>query len=252
MKKKKKKIGWKIFGIVCLLICGIGGYFFFTEFHLEKIKVTGNTRYTTEEMIEIVDKKYILDNTIFMCWFSRIKPIENIPFIDKIQISYRNRHEIEVEVYEMAIAGCIEDMGNYVYFDYKGNILESSSEKLENIPVIEGLDFQQFILHEKLPVKKEKDFQQILLITQLIQENMLEIEKVRFSIGENIILYQGDLKIQLGNKEYLEEKMMNLPEILKKANGMKGTIHMEEYGNYNKIVTFTPEKLKKNSEKNKK
>lgn len=230
----------------------IGSYLFLKEFHLEKIKVTGNTRYTSEQIKDMVKENYLLDNTLFMCWYHQIKPMEEIPFIDKIQISYRNRHEIEVEVYEMAIAGCIEDMGNYIYFDHKGNVLESESEKLEDIPIIEGLSFNKFILHEKLPVKNEEEFHQILLITQLIQENSLDIESVRFGLGGNLILYQDDLKIQLGSKDYLEEKMMNLPEILKKAKGMKGTIHMEDYGFYNKIVTFIPDKVEKGSQKTKK
>lgn len=235
--------------LLSLLFLGVGTYLFLNEFHLEKMKVTGNTRYTTEKIKELVKEQYILDNTLFIHWFSRIKPIEGIPFIDKIQISYRNRHEIEVEVYEMAIAGCVEDMGNYIYFDHKGNVLESGAEKLENIPIVEGLSFQQFVLHEKLPVKNQDEFQQILLITQLIQENSLDIESVHFGIGGNLFLYQKDLKIQLGTKEYLEEKMMNLPEILKKAKGMKGTIHMEDYGFYNKIVTFTPDKSDKSDRK---
>lgn len=237
-----------------LLIIGgiIGGYVLFTEFRLEKMKVTGNTRYTSEQIKDIIKHNYLLENTLFLCWYSQIKPVEGIPFIDKIQVSYRNRHEVEVEVYEMAIAGCVEDMGNYIYFDHKGNVLESENERLKDIPVIEGLSFHKFVLHEKLPVKNEEEFQQILLITQLIQENSLDIERVCFGLGGKLSLYQENLKIQLGSKDYLEEKMMNLPEILKKAKGMKGTIHMEDYGFYNKIVTFTPEKEKKNSKKTKK
>lgn len=245
IQKIRKFIRWMF--LILLFLSFIGGYFFLKEFHLEKMTVSGNTRYTAKEIKGFVKQKYVLDNTVLLSWFSKIRPIEGIPFLDKIQISYRNRHEVEVEVYEMAIAGCILDMGNYIYFDHEGMVLESSEARLEGIPVIDGLSFQKFVLHKKLPVKDKEEFQLILLITQLIQENQLDIQKVRFGIGGNLILYHENLTIQLGTKDYLEEKMMNLSEILSKAKGMNGTIHMEDYGLGNSIVTFTPNKSKKNA-----
>ena len=86
-------------------------------------------------------------------------------------------------------------------------------------------------------------------ISYLIQENELQIDRVRFGIAGDLILYKDDIVIQIGKENHLEEKMMNLPGILEKAEGMKGTLHMEEFGSDSKIVTFIPEKVKKSSKK---
>lgn len=256
MKKKKQpkkryiKLKWILLIFVIMIISSL--YIVFTKFQLETISVNGNTRYTKEEIQEIVTERSYVNNSLLIWLINYFRPVQGIPFIDKIEVTYENPHKISVDVYEMAIAGCIEDMGEYIYFDRDGYILESESQRLDDIPCVEGLSFQQFVLHEKLPVEEKEQFNQILRVTQLIQENELKIEHIRFGIAGDLILYQDDIVIQLGMEDNLEEKMMNLSGILEKAKGMKGILHMEEFGKNSKVVTFVPEKTKKTSEKNKK
>ena len=246
-KKKHTKLKW-ILGIFVIIIL-IALYILFTQFEVETISVDGNTRYTKEEIQEMVSENSYINNSLVMWFMNRFHPIEGVPFIDKIVVSYVNPHKVSIDVYEMAIAGCVEDMGQYIYFDRDGYVLESDSERLEDIPCVDGLSFKQFVLHQKLPVEDTEQFNKILRVTQLIQENELKIDRVRFGISGELILYQDDIVIQLGTEENLEEKMMNLSGILEKAEGMKGVLHMEEFGKNSKVVTFIPEKTKKTSKK---
>ena len=65
-------------------------------------------------------------------------------------------------VYEKAMAGCIEYMNAYVYFDQDGYVLEISQTKLDDAPCITGMSFESMELHEKLPIKDEDRFKIIL------------------------------------------------------------------------------------------
>lgn len=38
--------------------------------------------------------------------------------------------------------------GQYIYFDKDGMILETTNEKMDNIPCIEGISFTNFTLNE--------------------------------------------------------------------------------------------------------
>ena len=252
-KERQKKIKkWKIVLLFFFLLLITGAYILFTKFHVEKMTINGNTRYTNKEIKALIEKNYYFDNSVIIYLMNRFRPMNDIPFIDKIEITYINPQELDVDVYEMAIAGCVEDMGKYIYFDKDGYVLESDDNRFEDIPCVEGLTFSKFVLHEKLPVEDEKKFEEILQVTQLIHENQLNIDRVRFSISDELILYKDDIIIQLGKNENLEEKMMNLPGILEEAKGMKGTLHMEEFTEGSKTVTFIPEKAKKSNKKTEK
>ena len=242
-KKRYTKLKWIVAILVALIVLGL--YLLITKFKVETIVIHGNTRYTEEEIQEMVIENSYIKNSVIMWFMNWMNPIDDVPFIDKIIVTYVNPNKVTIDVYEMAIAGCIADMGKYIYFDRDGYVLESADERFEDVPSVEGLSFNQFIIHEKLPIEDKEKFNQILRVTQLIQENDLAIDRVRFGIGGDLILYQDDIVIQLGTEEHLEEKMTNLSGILKEAEGMKGTLHMEEFGKNSNIVTFIPEKSKK-------
>ena len=248
-KRKKKILKWKYLLLFFFLLIVAGVYVILTQFHIEKVTIDGNTRYTDKEIRTMLERNAYFDNSLIICLMNRIRPIKGVPFIDKIDVTYISAKEIGVDVYEMAVAGCVEDMGRYIYFDKDGYILESSEERFTDVPCVEGLTFNKFVLHEKLPVKDKKKFEQILQVTQLIRENGLNIDRIRFSIADELILYKEDIIIQLGKNENLEDKMMNLPGILEEAKGMKGTLHMEEFTQGSKTVTFIPKKEKKVNKK---
>lgn len=211
---------------------------------MENMTIEGSTRYTEDEIKKLVERNPYLNNTLLIYLWNRFRPIEGVPFIDKITVTLLGRHEVEVNVYEKAIAGCVVDMGKYIYFDRDGYVMESTEEKFEDVPCVEGLTFYQFVLHEKLPLEDEDTFKEILKVTQLIRENNLQIDRVRFDITGKLILYKDDIIVRLGKPEYLEEKMMNLVGILAQSKGLKGTLHMEDFTSSSDMVPFTPETKK--------
>ena len=69
-------------------------------------------------------------------------------------------------------------MGEYLYLDKDGTIVESSQEKIEGVPLVTGVRFQEMNLHEQLKVEDESIFDTILAISLLIQRYELDIDKI--------------------------------------------------------------------------
>ena len=130
---------------------------------------------------------------------------------------------IRIDVYEKAVAGYIEYLGHYIYFDREGIAVESSTETTSGIPFVTGLEFDHIVLHQKLPAKNEKIFAKILSITQLLTKYDIPTDKIYFDNDENITLYYGDVRILIGTE--INELSLLLP----KLEGYSGVLHMENY-----------------------
>lgn len=224
-KPRKKKV---VFTIIFILVFFLL-FILFTGFHIEKIEVTGNKHYSKDEIIRIVKKEGYINNSILFILKNKIKPIQEIPFIVKIDLEYESSHKVKITVYEKAISGCIEYMNEYIYFDQDGYVLEISSDKLEDIPCIKGMSFASMELEQKLPIKDKKKFKLILNLTQLINKYKLKIDAIRFDANNEIILEYKKIKVELGDRDSLEEQLIDLNKMLKALEGEEGVLDMKEF-----------------------
>lgn len=233
---KKKRTGM-IVGIVAviLIICLL---FLFTSFHIDTIEVTGNKHYSEEQIKDYVLANGYVDNTILLILKNKIRSPKNIPFIAKLDIEYVSAHKVTVTVYEKAMAGCVEYMDQYVYFDQDGYVLEISLTKLSDTPCITGMNFSSMELHEKLPIDDEKKFKLILKLTQLIGKYNLEIDSIRFTSEGEIVLYHENIRVELGDGSKLEEQLVDLAQMLKGLEGKKGTLNLKDFDPATKKASF--------------
>src|SRR5690606_26754014 len=147
----------------------------------QSITIKGVTRYTPEEIQgKIIQTKY--DNNTLLLYI-RLKYFTeiNIPFIEDIDLEILDNHSVNIIVYEKKVTGCVNFLGEYLYFDKDGIVVESSAKRLEDIPQIKGLKFDKIILHEKLEVQKDELFDIILNLTQLIDKYELDIDTISFN-----------------------------------------------------------------------
>lgn len=243
---KKKKKG--LLAVVVAAVVAIALLILFTCFHISDIQVTGNKHYSKEQIKDFVLENGYIDNTVLLMIKNKINPIEDIPFIAKLDIEYVNAHKIAITVYEKAMAGCVEYMNSYVYFDQDGYVLEISGRKLEDAPCITGMSFDTMELHEKLPIEDKDRFKLILKLTQLIQKYELKIDSIRFtSVGE-IVLQHEKIRIEIGNGSILERQLVDLDQILEGLTGKKGTLDMRDFEVMNGKASFKPDKEESNEE----
>lgn len=223
-RQRKGLIAGIIFGIVVIVLVIL-----FTCFKIDDIEVTGEKHYSKEQIKEFVLAEGYIDNTILLMLKNKMRPIEDIPFVAKLDIEYVNAHKITVTVYEKAMAGCVEYMNEYVYFDQDGYVLEISPTKLEDAPCITGMSFNSMELHEKLPIEDENRFKTILKLTQLLQKYELQVESIKFTSEGEIVLMYGNIRIELGDGSNLAEQLIDLGSILEGLKGQKGTLDMKDF-----------------------
>lgn len=230
--------------MVALFLLGILGAYIYVikNYEVTTVYVEGNVHYTNEEIIDMVLEGRYGNNSLLLSWKYKDKSIEDVPFVAKMDVAVLDPHTIKIEVYEKALAGYVEYLERYMYFDKDGIVVETSLQKTPGIPLVTGLSFDHVVLYEPLPVEDEAIFTSILNITQLVNKHELRIDRIYFGIDNTLTLYFGDVKVALGSPEDLDEKIMELQYMLPQLEGMSGTLRMENYTEDKKNIAFEPDK----------
>ena len=208
------------------------------NYTVTNVYVTGNTHYTNDEIIDMVMKGRLGHNSMYLSMKYTDKSIENVPFVEKMDVDIVSPDTIRINVYEKAIAGYISYLGRYMYFDRDGIVVESSFEPSDTVPEVMGLSFNYVIMHEKLPVENQKVFEEILDITQLLSKYQLEADRIFFDSEYNVYLYFDKVEVSLGGSDFIDEKVIQLQYILPKLEGKTGILEMKDYDDDTKNITF--------------
>lgn len=210
-------------------VLAIGLWWIVSRCTVTTVYVDGNIHYSNDEITAMVTEGRFGNNTLYLFAKYRNKEIKDVPFIETMSVSIESKDTIRITVYEKTLAGYVEYLGNYMYFDKDGYVVECSTIKTEGIPQVLGLHFDHVILYEKLPIDNEQIFQEILSISQMLVKYDLQTDKIYFDEDMNLSLYFGEARVDFGNDIYLEEKLMVLPDILPKLEGKKGLLDLSNY-----------------------
>ncbi|MDD6213079.1 MAG: cell division protein FtsQ [Clostridiales bacterium] len=233
---KKGKALW-LLGIGILLGVLI---FFAANLRIQYVSIEGNQRYTDEELESLFFKDSLSRNPIVFMITQRMGQSSSIPFVDKYTVTMTGIRSVEIIVYEKEIIGYLNKMGNCMYFDKDGYIVESSSEPMENVPCVTGLQTDYIVLGDKLPVEDDSIFQTVLNITQYLQETEILwdeenrllvslVDSIHVETNGNVICRIGDIEVSLGSNKDMEEKLLEMTNILPELEGRKGTLYLDTY-----------------------
>ncbi|RKM55671.1 FtsQ-type POTRA domain-containing protein [Butyrivibrio sp. X503] len=228
---------------VFVIIVGVIKYIA-DNYTITNVYVNGNKHYTDEEIVEMVMTDKFCKNSMYLSFKYRNKSIRDIPFIEKMDVDIISPDSVKINVYEKAVAGYIAYLGHYMYFDRDGIVVESSFEPSDDVPQVMGLSFDSVIIHEKLPVENGEIFEEILDITQLLEKYELNADKIFFDSEYNVYLYFGGIEVSIGTKDYIDEKIIQLKNILPKPEleGKSGIIEMKDYDEDTKNISFKEKK----------
>jgi cell division protein FtsQ len=215
--------------LLLILVLGIPAVLFISTFYIKKLEVVGTQRYTQEQITSELIQTKLDTNSLYLYLKHRYFTNVRLPFVEKIDVAIKDTHTVTVYVYEKMVAGCVEFMGEYMYFDKDGIIVESSTTRLEDIPVVKGLKFNKIILSEKMEVQKDELFDVILNLTQLIGKYELDVDTITFNSSYEVSLNCGETKVLLGKKSTYDEALSELKNILAEAEDMEITIDMKNY-----------------------
>lgn len=225
--------------LLIVLVLVITAYLYIVNnYTVKTVYVEGNIHYTDEEIMDMVMGGAYGHNSLFLFLKYRDRGIDDVPFIQTMDVTIETRDTIRIIVYEKALAGYVAYLGRYVYFDKDGIVVETSTEKTEGVPQVTGLRFDYVILHKPLPVDKPEVFADILNITQQLDKYSMSADKIYFDANYQITLLFGDARVALGNDIYIEEKIMKLQYILPELQGKSGVLDMREYSEDTKYYSF--------------
>lgn len=243
MYRNRRKIGNRIL-ILLIIIAGIlgAGYYVLETYSIENVYVEGNVHYTEEEIKNFVMEGTLGNNSLYLSMKYRNTGVENIPFVDVMDVSILSPDTIKITVYEKVLVGYVKYLNTYMYFDKDGYVVESSAVKTLGIPQITGLEFDHVVLGEPLPVEDTAVFNSILDITKLLNKYELTSDKIYFHASNEVTIYFGNVKVALGNDTVrMEDKIMLLPGFLEELSGKSGTLQMENYDESGGKYTFKPD-----------
>lgn len=207
-------------------------------FKAETVTVTGNEICDEDEIRKVFTSGPLGDNTLVIKLRDKLGAFESIPFIRDADITVVDRNTVNIQVYEKSLIACFYYMGQYIYFDKDGMILETTNEKMDNIPCIEGISFTNFTLNEIIAVEEEGQIDMILDLSELINHYSLDVDRVVFSNKNEVTLYCGGIKVFLGNKSLYDQQIASVSDVIRKSlkKGMSGTIDMRNYQRGDKII----------------
>ena len=221
-----------IIGIL-LLALGGGAVALHSVYTVRTVYVEGNVHYTEDEIKEIVMAGPLGDNSLYLSLKYRDRGIQDIPFVDVMNVSILAPDTIKITVYEKALAGYVKYLDTYMYFDKDGIIVESTSETLPGVPKIAGLSFGHIVLHQPLPVEDISVFNEILNLTQVLSVNEVAVDEIRFNKEKEATLQIRSLKVELGSNSEMNGKLSELTDILRDYPDLSGTLYLDSYDESN-------------------
>ena len=237
-RARRKRLLIILLIILCLLavlaLVGIRG------FELKDVEVSGNELYTNEQI-----KKSILNdeyswNALYVFLKHRLFKEKEVPFIDEMEVELLSMHKIRIRVYEKAMVGYIVANDQNVYFDKEGFVVEISQRLIEGVPKVEGIQCNEVIVYEKLDLDHSDALPLILTFSQQLQKYGLVPGTVRFNKNQSLSAVFGKITVEIGDSEYLVEKVMRLNSIMPQISGKKGTLHLENWTPLTTDVFFAP------------
>ncbi|MFP3155156.1 cell division protein FtsQ [Lachnospiraceae bacterium ZAX-1] len=240
-RKRRKRLKFIVgcfFSLACLLL--LATVVAVKLFTVENIEVVGNKLYDNQVIEDAVLNDEYSWNSLYVYFKHRFFEPEVIPFVDTMEVSLSPPHTIQIQVYEKGILGYLylDDLGQNVYFDKDGIVIETSFDIIKNVPKITGIQVEQIVLFEKLPIKEKNTLKNLLSLTQMLKKYRLIPDAINYDATDGYILTYANAQVLLGQVKNLNEKIVRLSYIMPELEGQNGVLHLENWTENTTDITF--------------
>lgn len=224
---------------VILLLLFLGSIaWFFIFFRVQHVEVAGSTHYSDEQVKDIVLRGPAAGNSVLAFLFCSRKNTGEISFIDAVEVDYVEPDTILINVEEKQSIGCVRYLDCYVYFDREGTAIESAVERDADIPCYAGIEPGYVCLNQPMQFADREFLHVAVSLFQIFNENVQAPDSIYVEKRLQITLAYGDIQVNLGKDEYLDDKISRMAAILPQLAGRKGILHLEDVTSEKKNITF--------------
>lgn len=214
-RKKRRRKHILIGFLTTLLILALAALIVIKVFTVKNVEVEGNKLYSDEQIKEWVLNDDYSWNTLYVYFKYRFFDTQEVPFIDTMEVSVKSPHTLHVEVYEKGLLGYLymDSLGQNVYFDKDGFVVEMSTDVIEGVPQITGLTCGDAVLYEKLDVSGKDTLKDLLAVTQTLKKYNLVPDTINYDDQGNVTLQYGTITVNLGQATSLTEKVVRMEKL---------------------------------------
>lgn len=229
-KKKHKKMLLRLFKGL-LAAAAVAAVIIWNVFRVENVVVEGNQLYTAEQIQNMVLNDDYSWNSMYVYIKYQFKDVGEVPFVDDMTVTLQDPHTLLVSVYEKGILGkfYIEAIGQNAYFDKDGFVVETSSREIEDVPRITGVTCSEVTLYEQLSLEQQGILKKLLSLTQTLKKYDLLPEEIHYNENFEAVLTYENIRVYIGNSEFLSQKVARLAVILPQLDGLSGKLHLETW-----------------------
>ena len=181
-----------IIGVILGILLIVSGTFFFLK--ITQVKVEGGDIYSDQQIIASAMSDKYAYHTLYFLAKSKLGHVDCLPFVQEIDVEWDSPTGIVLHVYDKTISGCVKYMGQYIYFDKDGVVLQSLTEPMDGVPVVTGIKFGKFTMNEAFEVKDDTLFETIMNLSRLIRHYKVKVDQIKFD-GRNVTLYSGKVEV---------------------------------------------------------
>ncbi len=183
-------------------------------FTIKNITVSGCRHFKNQEIINMAEIKKG-DNILFADMKSKIRNLEENPWINKAVIKVKLPDSITIDLKERKPAAVIKVDGFY-YVDTDGEIFKKTKGPLQTLPLLEGLCREDFNKH---PLQTSKIINCAVLLIEKMQEKNMHVGmdttiKMDRIFGLKLLKAEDRMEVQLGF-DLFSNKLLVLDKIIK-------------------------------------
>lgn len=221
-KKKKRRRMISRIGIAVLVLLAI--VFAPTIFfQVSKINVTGDTRYTSEQLIKSTGVKQG-DNMFFLDTKQIAADLKDeYPYLDTVKLRRKLPSTLQIEVSDRIAALSIEQNGKYLILDMSGKVLEKTKSAAKGTAKVTGVPMKGLHVGDTVDEDKYGKAASVMKLLELTDQygmkkhiKTIDVEKaydVRVTYDKRYTILLGALE-----ESNLEHKIQFLKAILKEPS----------------------------------
>lgn len=212
---QQKKLTYIILGVITIVLFCLS-ILVSPKYYIVSTEINGLNLLTEQEVfskLEITGETHILSVTA-----KDLKnKLSNNFYIKDLTIKRTFPNILTINIKERDLIGYIPYVQQYLYIDNTGVVMDIQPTYKVDLPLIEGLNFNNFTLGEEIIVDNTNAFTVAMQVTNIMYQKEILNNVVRFDISDinDIHLYIGEIDVIFGSPENITTKVNTLEEILK-------------------------------------